>query len=196
MRNHKPIIILSLVSACFLSSCNGSPFSESDFVNKLFPNGPWDLIIQLGAFLVLIAIVFFLGYKPIKKMLTTRKEYVQKQLDDAEAAKKTVADAALVANQEIEKGKEEALSIINEAKIQADKEATSIIAKAKEEASLRRIKADEEIRQAQEASKQQMRDEIIDVALQASSQVLKRNVDDKDNQRLVDELLDSLNGGK
>ena len=196
MKRRNLTISITLFAAVLLSSCQGQPFSESDFNNKLFPNGLWDLIIQLAAFVILLILVFLLGYKPLKKMLDKRKEYVQSQLDEAEKAKKTISDASLLAQQEIDKGKQEASTIIQEAKAQASVEAASIINEAKEQASAKRRAADEEIKLAQEASKQEIRQEIIDVALQASSQILARNVDDKDNQRMVDELLSSLDGGK
>lgn len=196
MKRRNLTITITLFAAVLLSSCQGQPFSESDFNNKLFPNGLWDLIIQLAAFVILLILVFLLGYKPLKKMLDKRKEYVQNQLDEAEKAKKTISNASLLAQQEIDKGKQEASAIIQEAKTQASVEAASIINEAKEQASAKRRAADEEIKLAQEASKQEIRQEIIDVALQASSQILARNVDDKDNQRMVDELLSSLDGGK
>ena len=187
---------LSLFAAIFLCSCQGQPFTEEDFTSKLFPNGVWDLIIQLGAFVILIIIVFFLGYKPLKKMLKKREDYVQGQLDEAEKAKKLIAEAKVLAEQEIARGKQEAASIIEAAKHQADAEALLIINEAKAQASQRRLAADEEIRLAQEASKLEIREQIIDVALQASSQVLGRQVQGEDESRLIGDLIDSLNGGK
>ena len=187
---------LSLFAAIFLCSCEGQPFTEEDFTSKLFPNGVWDLIIQLGAFVILIIIVFFLGYRPLKNMLKKRQDYVQGQLDEAEKAKKLIAEAKVLAEQEIARGKQEAAAIIEEAKHQADAEALSIINEAKAKASERRLAADEEIRLAQEASKLEIREQIIDVALQASSQVLGRQVQGDDESRLIGDLIDSLNGGK
>ena len=187
---------LSLFAAIFLCSCEGQPFTEEDFTSKLFPNGVWDLIIQLGAFVILIIIVFFLGYRPLKNMLKKRQDYVQGQLDEAEKAKKLIAEAKVLAEQEIARGKQEAAAIIEEAKHQADAEALSIINEAKAQASERRLAADEEIRLAQEASKLEIREQIIDVALQASSQVLGRQVLGDDESRLIGDLIDSLNGGK
>lgn len=187
---------LSLFAAIFLCSCQGQPFTEEDFTSKLFPNGVWDLIIQLGAFVILILIVFFLGYKPLKKMLKKRHDYVQGQLDEAENAKKLIAEAQKLSEQEIARGKSEAAAIIEAAKHQAEAEATLIINEAKAQASERRLAADEGIRLAQEASKAEIREQIIDVALQASSQVLGRQVQDEDESRLIGDLIDSLNGGK
>ena len=196
MKRRSLFIVALTFSAGLLSSCQGSPFSESDFNSKLFPYGVWDLVIQLAAFVILLVMVFFLGYKPLKKMLDRRKSYVQGQLDEAEKAKKYVSEAEVLAKQEIQKGKEEATVIIAEAKAQANAEATAIINEAKAQASTRRLAADEEIRLAQEASKQEIRQEIIDVAMQASSHVLGREVNSEDDQRMIDELLQSLDGGK
>ena len=196
MRRKSSFIALSLFAVFSLCACQGQPFTENDFNQKLFPNGVWDLIIQLAAFVILLVIVFFLGYKPLKKMLDKRTDYVQSQLDEAEKAKKLVQEASLLAEQEIARGKLEASQIIETAKAQAIVEANRIIAEAKEAASAKRLAADEEIRLAQEASKQEIRKEIIDVALQASSQVLGRQVNDADESRLIGDLIDSLNGGE
>ncbi len=196
MRKHSFFITLSTIAVVFLSSCQGQPFTEEDFNKKLFPNGFWDLIIQLTAFVILLLIVFFLGYKPLKRMLEKRRQYVETQLSEAEQAKIYVQEATVLAEQEVAKGKVEAANIIAEAKTQAEAEAAAIIQEARDEAAARRVAADEEIRLAQEASKQEIREQIIDVALQASQAVLGRNVETPDNQRMIDELIDELDGGK
>ena len=42
-----------------------------DIMSKLIPN--WtSFVVQLAAFLVLVAIVIYFGYKPVKKMITPR----------------------------------------------------------------------------------------------------------------------------
>ena len=196
MKRKISFIALSLFAAASLSACQGEPFTADDFNNKIFPNGVWDLIIQLSAFAILLAIVFFLGYKPLKKMLDQRRDYVQGQLDEAEKAKKLVSEASILAEQEVARGKAEASQIIETAKAEAETTASMIVAEARAQASARRLAADQEIRLAQEASKQEIRQEIIDVALQASSQVLGRQVNDDDESRLIGDLIDSLNGGE
>ena len=197
MKRRSFATFLCVLAVGLLSSCQGQPFVDEDFNKKLFPNGPWDLIIQLAAFVILLLIVFFLGYKPLKKMLSARKEYVEKQLQEAEEAKKIVKEANTLASQEIEKGKEEAKRIIESAKAQANAEAEAIVATAKAEASDRRKAADEEIRIAKENSKQEIRKEIIDVALAASSTILGREVEAKDDDKMLQDLISSLEeGGK
>lgn len=181
-------LLLPLVTA-LLSSCQGSPFSDSDFTAKIFPNGIWDLVVQLLAFIVLLLVVFFVGYKPVKKMLAKRRDGVNQMIEDARKDKATAHAAALKADQTIEDGKTEANRILAEARKQAEAEREQIVAKAEEEAEAKRRRADEEIAQAKEASKEEVRQQIIDVALLAAGQVLGREVSDEDNKRLVNDFI-------
>lgn len=186
--------ILLPILAVMLTSCQGTPFTDSDFTSKIFPNGYWDFIIQIGAFVVLLIAVFFLGYKPIKKMVAKRRENVSKMIKDAEEKQRIASEAAAKKEATILAGKEEASHIIELAKKQAEAERTAIINEAEAQAALRRKKADEEIEAAKEASKQEIREHIVDVALAASSQVLGREVSKEDNQALLDDFLDGIEG--
>lgn len=189
MKKIKRSLLWFLPLALGLTSCQGEPFTSEDFISKLFPNGYWDFLIQLLAFVVLILAVFFIGYKPVKRMLEKRREAVHSMIEDAKANQKVAREAALQKDETIARGKEEANAIILEAKKQAQAEAALILSKAEEEAALKRKKADEDIASAKERSKREIHDEIIDVALSASAKVLGREVTSKDNEELLREFL-------
>ena len=60
------VFVLALLGGVFLGialkndgAVPDSPFESSEFVAKIFPNGLWDFVIQLLAFVVLILFVFF-----------------------------------------------------------------------------------------------------------------------------------------
>ncbi len=187
-------IALLLLPVALLSSCQGQPFSDSDFIAKIFPNGYWDFLIQLIAFVLLIIIVFFLGYKPIKKMIQTRRDAVDKMIDDAQKDKAEAHKAALAVDQTIAEGKEEAARIIAEAKAQAEFQAKQILDTANAEAMAKRQRADEDIEAAKRASIESTRKEMVDVAMLASAKLLGREVNDKDNERLVQRFVDDVTG--
>ncbi len=169
-----------------------TPFTDKDFIDKLFPNGIWDLIIQLAALLVLILIVFFVAYKPVKKMIAKRKEYIANNIAESERLKLEAEEAASKKEETIEEGKLEAERIISDARVQAEASAKAIIDEAQTEAARRKVRADEEILAAKEKSKAEVKAEIVDVAMQASSKLLGREVQSKDNERLLDEFVASL----
>ena len=194
--NEKRILkpILLLLPVALLSSCQGQPFSDADFINKIFPNGYWDFLIQLIAFILLILIVFFLGYKPVKKMLQARRDAVGKMIDDAKKDQAEAHKAALAIDQTIAEGKEEAARIIAEAKSQAEFQAKQILDSAHAEAMAKRQRADEDIEAAKRASIESTRREMVDVAMMASAKLLGREVNDKDNERLVRDFVDDVTG--
>ena len=181
--------------AIFASSGEGA-VDKDDLVSKLFPTNPWDVVIQISAFVILLLIVFFIAYKPVRKLLQQRSEYVEGQITSAEEANKVAQATASKKEETIEEGKKEAARIVKEAKEEASKEATRIIAEAKDEATKRRIRADEESEEAKEASLQEVKENIVDVALAASSKVLEREVSKEDNERLISDFVDSVYRGE
>jgi F-type H+-transporting ATPase subunit b len=188
---NEPIIAL-------LTILDDSPFSDNEFLEKLFPNF-WDFVVQLAAFVVLLVIVFFLGYKPVKKLLKARHDYVEHNLRDSEDAKAIAERNAKISAQNIETSKKEAVQIVSSAQVEANKESDAILAKAREDAMIERQKADRDILDAEKKAREDTRKQIVDVAIEASSQVLGREVDKRDNARLLDEFmegLDSKEGGK
>lgn len=192
---------LLLLSAFSLASCEENPFGQDTqaatetFSGKVFPNGIWDFVIQLLAFVILLIFVFVIGYKPVKKMLDARKEAVTKMVEDAASNQEIARRAAEKADFTVEQGKKEAASIIEEAKRQAAMEKDGILKEAKAEVTALRKRADEDIEAAKEASKEEVRSEIVDVAMLASSQLLGREVRSKDNERLVADFIDDLKKG-
>jgi len=191
-KNHRALWILLPLFAGVLCSCAGQPFGDDTFTQKIFPNGIWDLTIQLIAFVVLIVIVFFLGYKPIKKMMQKRQDTVNAMIEDTKKNQAIAHKAALASDQKIQEGKEEAERIIASAKKQAEFEKTKMLQEAANEIAAKRKKADEDIKAAQEASKEEVRRQIVDVAMLASETLLQREVNTADNQRLVSSFVDEL----
>ena len=172
------------------------PFTDEDFTKKLFPNGIWDFVIQISAFVVLLVVVFFIAYKPVKKMVAKRRAYVAGQIASAEEANRVAQEAAANKDVTIEEGKKEAGRIVAEARLEAQSEAARIIADAERSAAETKKQADIDIELAKEKSKADVYREIVDVAIAASSQVLSREVNDKDNERLVNEFLEDLKDEK
>ena len=173
-----------------------SPFKTSEFVDKIFPNGLWDFVIQLCAFVLLILIVFFVGYKPMKKAIKARGDAIENDLATAKAKRLEAEAAASTKEETIEEGKKEAARIVAEAKLEAETKGKAIVEEATLQASLARKRADEEIASAKEKSRQDAKSEIVDVAMAASSQILGREVSEEDNARLVSDFIDEVSGGR
>ena len=88
------------------------------------------------------------------------------------------------------------MAIVEKAKEDANKERQAILDKAKEEKAAEIKRTKEEIAQEIEASKDEIHREIVSVAIDASSKVLEREVNKKDNEKLIDSFIDDLKESK
>lgn len=185
-----------LHSFAILAESGGEAIDKDDLISKIFPTTPWDVVIQLASFVILLLIVFFIAYKPVRKLLKARGDYVEGKIKDAERDAEIARRAAEDKDLVIEEGKAEAARLVEEAKAEANLEAKSIIDNAKEEAIRRRKEADKEIEEAKAASVKEVKESIVDVAIEASSRVLEREVSREDNERLVSDFVDSIRSGE
>lgn len=180
-----PIALL----APFLAGCN--TVSKDDFISKLFPN-VWDALATLLAFIVLLLVAFYFGYKPVKKLIKKRGDYVEGKIKDADEKEKQATKKMEQADLKIKDSSVEAMEIIEKAKQDALKEKEKIALEAKLAREAEVKKAKEEIAQEIEASKDDMHKEIVQVALDASKKILSREVNSKDNEKLIDDFLKDL----
>ncbi len=195
MKNKGKLIVVLLLSSLMLSSCDGAAFTADDFLNKLFPN-PWDALMIFCAFLVLLLVAFFFLYKPLKAYQKKRGDYVEGKIKEAEQREEDSKGLVELANQNVEDSKKESLEIIEKAKEDANKQKAIILDEAKQEALKVKEQAQKDIAQEIEASKDEIHREIVSVAIDASEKVLGREINDKDNERLVEDFVKELNKDK
>lgn len=169
--------------------------TKESFVDKLFPN-PWDALAVFLAFVVLLIVVFYFAYKPLKKLIQKRADYVDGKLRHAEQSEKEALEKVEEAKSNVKKSQQEALAIVETAKEDAEKERARIRQKAKEDADQEFLRAKQEIEQEIEKSKDEIHSQIVDVAFDASKKVLSREVKDQDNEKLINQFIDDLNDKK
>lgn len=173
-----------------LASCDGA-ISKDDFITKLFPN-VWDALATFLAFVILLLVAFYFGYKPVKKLIKKRGDYVEGKIKEADDKEKQANEKLLEAETKVKQSNVEAMAIVEKAKEDAlvEKERIALEAKKAREEEVK--KAKEEIAQEIEASKDEVHKEIVSVALDASKKVLSREVNSKDNEKLIDDFIKDL----
>ena len=159
--------------------------------NNLIPS--WtSFAMQLAAFIILLVVVIFVAYKPVKRMLQKRQEHIEKEISDAEKDKAAAA-ANLVQSQEaIIASKKDASLIIEEAQLEAQRQRELILADARKEAEKMKLDAEKDIARSRQEALDDIHKEMVEVALLTSSEILKREVNDEDNSRLAKEFIDKL----
>ena len=151
-----------------------------------------DLLINIVSIIVLYLVVKKLAYKPVKKFLDARTERVEAQKNEAATAL-TEATEMKEQYEELLKDSENAKAdAINEGINNAKAEATEIINSAREQAKTIVDKANKNAQAKEQEALDNAREEIVNLAIDASATLLKREFDDADNKRLIEDFLDSL----
>ena len=159
--------------------------------NNLIPS--WtSFVMQVAAFIILLVIVIFVAYKPVKRILKKRQDYIEKEISDAEKDKAAAAINLAQSEETILASKKNASQIIEEAQNQALLRQEEILAEARLQVEKMKKDAEEDIARSRQEALDDIHDEMVDIALLTSSEILKREVNDKDNARLAKEFIDNL----
>lgn len=165
--------------------------SEEEIIAKLIPSG-LSFIVQLTAFIIIALAVIIFAYKPVAKYMKTRQDFVEGKMKTAKENERVSEENRLLSEQNIKESRKEASEIIEKAKIDALKAKEDIITKLDEEIAAKRKQAEEDILRERKQAEVEIRDDIIDVALVATSTLLKREVSDDDNKKFLDDFITSL----
>ena len=161
-----------------------------DVSAKIFPN-IGSLVVQLLATTVMVFVVVKFFWKPIKANLDTRREYIKKNIDEAGKLNEEAQLNLENSNKAIKDANVEARRIKEKAETEALLARQKILNKAEEEANNKLKIAEEQIIKEREEAKQEIREEIINVAMMAASKIVEREINKEDNEKLVNDFLDN-----
>lgn len=146
----------------------------------------WTIINLLIAYFILRHFVF----NPIIKLLNNRREAVMKEFEDA--AKKTTEAQTLLAeaNKRIDESKNEASTIVSDARVQAEKQGRTIVNAAQTEATTIVDRATDDASRMHNAMLDQMRDEVADLAIAIATKVVGSIIDDSHQKEISERIMD------
>ena len=145
----------------------------------------WTFII----FLLLLIVLGKTAWKPLLASLKTREQAIADSLSRAEQAR---ADAErLIAENKLERAKaeEEVQKALREGRIYAEQMRRDLVEKAKEEAQRMLAHARAEIERDTQHALRQLREEVADLAIMATSKLLDENMDQERHRRVVDKMI-------
>lgn len=154
----------------------------------------WRLLIaQLVNFLILVLILYKFLYKPLLKMLDGRKEKIEKGLRDAEQLGMELEKTKELQAAEIQKAKQEARGIIEEADKRA--EAAGAETKAKTKAEVEKLIMVAKNQMIEEKSKMmvEIKKEAAELVIAVAEKVVGKTIDAKAQKNLIEEMLQEVN---
>lgn len=153
-----------------------------------------DLVINIVSIVVLFLVVKKLAYNPVKKFMAARTEKVMAQKLEAEK----LAEEAQAKSSEYEELLKECenakAQAIKEGEALAREESGQIVSAAKEKAQSIIDNANKKAEEKYNRMIDEANDYIVNLTIDASSKLLKREVNDEDNRKIVEAFLNSVDG--
>lgn len=157
-----------------------------------FSINPGMILWTLVVFVILLALLWKLGWPAILKMVEERERRIQAQLDEAERARTEAARLLEEHQRALAAAHAEAQETIAKAKAVADKEREALLARARREYEELLGRARKEIGEEKEKAIRELRREAVDLAIAGASKLLETTLDTEANRRLVTEYLATI----
>ncbi|MDO4280192.1 MAG: F0F1 ATP synthase subunit B [Peptococcaceae bacterium] len=157
---------------------------------------PSAVICAIINFLVLFFLLKKFLYKPVFNMLDARASEIEKNMTEAEQARDEAASLKAEYEANLKNAQTKAQEIIQNANKLGEETRSEIVAKAREEAARASDKAREEIAREKEQAIKDLRAEVADLAVDAASKIIGRNVTVADHENLVNEFIKEVGDAK
>jgi F-type H+-transporting ATPase subunit b len=157
---------------------SASPLS----LNLTFP-------VEIVVFLVLLYLLSRYVFPPIDKALRARQQLIARSLSEAEQARREVEEAKKKERADLAEARHQAQEILDRAQKLGEELREELRQKGREEQEAMLTRARAELAQEREKAVTQLRNQVADLVLMATTKVLQEELDPKRQRRLIDEAL-------
>ena len=150
----------------------------------------YDAVLVLISTLLIVLIVkkFFWNY--VRQYLEQRQAFIQSQLDESKANLQESEKLKTQYEEKMANAKQEALDLISAAKNTASREAGEIVSKVRDDAHAIKEKAEMEIEHEKAKVREQLKEEISEVAFLAARKIVEKELDESTHKKYVEDFID------
>jgi F-type H+-transporting ATPase subunit b len=161
-------------------------------MDLLFDINPGLIIWTIASFLLLLIVLGKYAWNPILKALGEREDHIRNALEQADRARTEAAELIKQNEKNLARAEEEYQRMLHEGKAVAEKMKEEIVAKAKQQAQRELQQATAEIQRSIDSAKQQLRNEMADLAIKTTEKILEESLDEKKQKKLADSIISQL----
>ena len=154
------------------------------------------LLAQLINFGILFGLLFFLLYKPMRRMLDERSAKIKESMDQAEQIKEQLARTDEQVREQMEVARREGQGILAQAAQMGERLKEEAREGAKQEAETLVARSRAEIERERGEAIEDLRSQFVDLAIAAAEKVVSETLDKEKHRRLIDEVLEQAPGGE
>jgi F-type H+-transporting ATPase subunit b len=159
------------------------------------PEINWHIMAsQVMTFLIALAIVWKVSWKPLTKFIHDRQERIRKTLDDAENTRQEIAKLEADYRVKLEQVEQKSSEIIAAARQDAGRARDEILRAAQADALEVRKKAQEQLEQDRRQIMAAMRSEIVGLSMAIAEKALQERIPEVVQERKFQDILKGLKG--
>lgn len=151
-----------------------------------------EFIPMLVAFLILLAILVKFGWPMFKDILDKREATIREALEKSEQARIESERVLAEYQEKLIEARNEAATIVSEAKQQAEAQRAATTARAQEEAEKIIAKAREAMESEKQAAIGELQASVADIAVAAMARVVKEDFSDEEHRRLIERSIEEV----
>ena len=161
--------------------------------NPLVRIEPGLFIWSIITFLLLLTVLAKFVWKPLMEALDRREKRIRHSLEEAEKARQEAERIREEYGDMITQARTEAQAIVTEGKVTSEKLTEKTLHEAREKSEQIRKDAEKQIQTEKENAIAEIREEVVNLSLQAASKIIGRNLTKEDNLSIIQESLDKMN---
>jgi len=148
------------------------------------------LLGQIVNFGLLLVLLYFIGYRPIRKMLDERSKRIKEGIDQAELAKEAAARAEEEVQRRLDEARKDGQLMLAQAAEMGERLKAEAREEARREAEALIVRARAEIGMERDEAIDRLRQEFADLAILAAEKVINETLDKERHRRLIEEVLE------
>lgn len=161
----------------------------------MFENIVWlNAAYQIFIFFILLILLKKYAFGPIISMMQKREEHIAGQITSAEKNREEAEKYLVEQREEIQKARNEAQSIIANAKALSEQQTVELIKSAKLEAERVKESALAEIKREKEQAVSDLREQVASLSVLIATKVIERELDEKEQAKFIEETLKEVGG--
>jgi F-type H+-transporting ATPase subunit b len=164
--------------------------------NPLVQLDPGLFFWTIAVFLVLLFLLKRFAWGPLLAALEERKEGIRKSLDDADTAKRELAEVQARASALIGQARTEADAILSEARADGARMRQELRDTGQKEKEALIRGAQQQIQQERDRAVSDLRQEAVELSVMIASKLIRRNLTREDNAALIDEALQQVDSNR
>ena len=150
---------------------------------------PWTALFTLLNMVLTFLILKKFLFKPVTKMIDDRQREIDELYADANTAKQDAESMRDDYTRKLSEAKETSAQIVAEATQEANRRSDEIIRQARQDADALRQKAEADIDLEKKKALNEVKGDISRIALDIAGKVVERELDEKDQERLIEGFL-------